>query len=313
VSAARTSALLVRLYPPGWRARYGEELEALIVEASDGRRVPWRVRLDVLRAAGRARLNAAGLGPDGGPAERVRGGALLTLCAWALFVVAGSAVQKISEHWQDATPAGSRDLPAVAFGALVVAAVCASVLVVAGIAAAAPSLAAFLRTGGWPAIRPWVRRATALTVLLVVGTIGLIAWAHGLNGPERNGGDSAYTVAFACWAALAVACLLAWTAAAVATARRLDLPAPALRAQAWVSASVAAAMAVMTAATVIWWVALADAAPWFLAGKPAGTSASALAPELLAAAALMVLATLLGAAGALQAMRARAALPGPRA
>jgi hypothetical protein len=308
VSAARTSALLVRLYPPAWRARYGDELEALIVEASDGRRVPWRVRVDVLRSAGRARLHGAGLGSDGSPGERARGGALLTLCAWALFVVAGCIVQKISEHWQDATPASGRGLPSVAFGALVVVAVCASAFVVAGIAATGPSLVAFVQNGGWPQIRPWIRRAAALTVVLAAGTIALVVSAHGLTGRERNGGDSGYAVAFVCWAAVGVACLLAWTAAAVATARRLDISATALRSQAWLAAGVAVAMAVMTAAAVVWWAAVADAAPWFFAGKPAGASASAPAPELLAAAGLMVLATLVGAAGAVQSMRARAAI-----
>ena len=35
----------------------------------------WRVRADVALGAGRERLRAAGLMGDGGPAERVRGGA----------------------------------------------------------------------------------------------------------------------------------------------------------------------------------------------------------------------------------------------
>ena len=48
-------------------------------------------------------------------------------------------------------------------------------------------------------------------------------------------------------------------------------------------------MGVMTAATAVWWASLADAAPWFLAGWP---------PQLMAATALMVLATtVLGATG----------------
>jgi hypothetical protein len=41
VSGSRASGLL-RLYPAAWRARYGEELQALLVESSAGGRVPWR-------------------------------------------------------------------------------------------------------------------------------------------------------------------------------------------------------------------------------------------------------------------------------
>jgi hypothetical protein len=222
VSASRTSARLLRLYPPQWRARYGEELEALIVEASGPDRMARRVRTDVALEAGRARLRAAGLVGDGAPGDRVRGGALLALCAWALFVVGGLAVQKFSEHWQDAMPTGSRTLPSTAFDGLVV----ASVLVLAGIGTAIPSLAAYLRGGGWPTIRRRVMTAAVVTLIAGATTVALVVWAHGLTGRQRTGHDVAYEIGFVLWALVAVACLFAWTAAAVATARRLALPRP---------------------------------------------------------------------------------------
>ena len=140
MSADRTTGLLLSLYPAGWRARYGEELEALILETSAGR-VSWHVRLDVAVGGGRERLHAAGLGGGDAPAERMRGGALLVLCAWALFVVAGVGVQKFSEHWQAVTPSADRALPAHAFDVLVVAAAIGSALIAAGVAATLPSLA----------------------------------------------------------------------------------------------------------------------------------------------------------------------------
>jgi len=307
VSASRTSGLLLRLYPLEWRARYGEELEALIVESCGGGRVPWRVRVDVARAGGRERLRAAGLAGDGAPGDQVRDGALVVLCAWALFVVAGAGVQKFSEHWQDATPMASRALPAAAFAGLVIAAVCGSVLVLAGVASAAPSLAAFLRGGGWPAIRRRVVTAAALTGVAIAASVGLVVWAHELTGP-RGGHDVVYGFAFVSWALLVAACLLAWTVVAVSTARRLRLPAAALRVEAWSALAVTVAMGVTTAATAVWWVALADAAPWFFAGRPVGSSASPLAPQLLAAAALMLVASLFGVAGAKRALGALPAL-----
>lgn len=298
----------MRLYPREWRARYGEELEALIVESSDGRRVPWQVRADVALAGGRERLRAAGLGEDIAPGDQVRGGALLVLCAWALFVVAGIGVQKLSEHWQATTPDGSQALPSVAFGGLVVGAICASVLVLVGLASTFPSLVALLRGGGWPVIRRPVVTAVLLTVVMIAATVVLVVWAHGLNGRQRAGDDTAYAIAFVTWGLLAVVCLFVWTVAAVTTARRLRLPVATLRLEAKLATAVTVVMAVMTAATAVWWAALADAAPWFLAGRPVGSSASPLAPEPVAAAALMVLATLLGAAGARQALRALPAL-----
>jgi hypothetical protein len=152
MSSERTSGLLLRLYPPGWRARYGEELAALIAETSGGR-IPWRVRLDVASAAVTERFRAAGLAGDRPPGERIRGGTLAVLCAWAAFVVAGMLVQKFAEHWQAATPAGSRTAPRDAFDALLVSAWVGSALVVAGVVVATPELVRFLRGGGLGQVR----------------------------------------------------------------------------------------------------------------------------------------------------------------
>lgn len=304
MSASRTSGLLLALYPPGWRERYGEELEALIVESSDGERVPWRVRLDVARAGARERRHEAGLSGDGAPSDQVRGGALVVLCAWALFVVGGVGVQKLSEHWQDVTPTASRGLPSDAFTGLVVAAACASVLVLVGIGCALPSLARFLRGGGWTTIRRRVAPAALLTGVAIAATVALVIWAGGLNPRQRDGHDVAYAIGFVTWALVAVACLLAWTVGAVATARRLALRTPTLKVEAWIAVAVTVAMGVMTVATMVWWVAISDAAPWFLAGRPVGESGSPLAPQLVVSAALMVLASLLGVAGSRRAVRA---------
>jgi hypothetical protein len=310
VSAARTTGLLLRLYPPGWRARYGEELEALIMESSGDDRVPWAMRLDVLRAGARERLRAAGLGGGATPGEQVRGGALLVLCAWAGLVVGGLGVQKVAEHWQDVIPAGSRGVPSGAFATLVAAAVCGSVLVLAGLACAGPSLAALVRDGGWAALRRRVVPAALLTVAAIAATALLAMWAGGLTPRERNGQDVAYAIAFAAWVLLGVACLMAWTAAAVATARRLRLSARTLRIEAWLAVAVSAAMGVATAATAVWWAAVADAAPWFLAGRPIGQHGSPAAPQLVVAMGLMGLASVLAVAGSARAVRALPALGG---
>jgi hypothetical protein len=283
MSAARTTHRLLRLFPPAWRERYGEELADLIVESSGGR-VPWRTRLDVIGAAGRERLRGAGLG-DVAPHEQARGGALLVLCAWALFVIAGSGVQKLSEHWQNLTPAADRALPRAAFAVLVCGAVCGAVLVLAGLALALPAL----RQLGGRAIRRATRPALVVTGAALAATAGLMAWAHGLTPPQRDGADTGYAIAFVAWAALCAACLLAWTAAAVTIARRLALRASTLRAETGLAFAVTAAMAVTTAASLTWWAALGDRIASL---------------ELGLASALMLAATALAVAGSRRAARA---------
>jgi hypothetical protein len=311
VSERRIDRLLIRLYPPAWRARYGEELEALIVESSGERRTSWSTRADVALAAGRERLHSAGLAGEGvPPGERARAGELLVLCAWVLFVVAGAGVAKFSEHWQDATPRAARQVPAGAFDGLTVAAGIASLLVLLGIASAMPSLVRFLRAGGWPAIRRRVVTAAVLSGVAIAATVALAAWARHLNVQQRNGGNPSYSGIFIIWALLVVGSLAAWTRAAVAAARRLSLPPGVLRLDAWLAAAVTLAMAVMTAATAIWWAALANSAPWTLSGSGAGSPGSPLPPQLLAYATLMLIATLLGAFGAVLARRGLIATPG---
>ena len=308
MSAARTAGRLMRLYPASWRARYGEELEALILDMSTGRRVPWRVRADVAGAGGRERLRALGLGGDGTPRGRARRGAALVLWAWALFVLAGAIVQKSSEHWDAALP-GTHALASLAFDSLLGVAVVASVLVLAGIGLTLGAVLGFLRDGGWPRIRRAALIAAAMTALLVAATAALVVWAHGLSRPDRQGHDVAYGIAFLAWGALGAGALVAWTAAATRIAACLPLPDVTLRLQTGLAVAVSVAMAVMAAATAVWWVAVADVAPAALTGPSAG-HASALVPQLVAAMALMVVATGLGAAGARQAGRALGDLKG---
>jgi hypothetical protein len=294
VSGARTHRLLLRTYPPAWRARYGEELAALMSDTSGQGRVPWRTWLDVALAGTRERLRAAGVAGDAlPPSARSRAGSILVLCAWALFVVGGLAVQRVSEHWQAATPAGDRAVPSAAFTALTVAAAIGTALMLAGAACALPALTAFLRSGGWTALCPRCLRAAWLTAAGAAATTGLVVWAHRLTPSARNGHDTAYAVAFAAWGALMVACLAAWTLAAVTAAQRIDLPRPALGRIAWLAAGVSATMAAMTVATAVWWSQL-----------PAADPAAGASPLMLCALLVMLTATALGIAGARRALTA---------
>jgi hypothetical protein len=309
--SARRSSLWLRCYPPAWRARYGEELEALVAASSDGGRIPWRIRLDLLRVGSRERLRSWGLGgPEVTPGEQARAGALLVLCAWVLFVVAGAVVQRFSEHWQGVTPASDRGLAAAAYGTLVVAATLGAVLVLAGVACALPRLAAFVRAGGWGEIRTPVRRAVWLSGLATATTIALVFWAHHLNTGQRNGHDLGYQAGFAVWALVGLASLVAWTATAVTVARRIRFTDRMLKVETALAAAVSLTMLTMTIATAVWWGALAHFAPWALHERSSGPAASPITLQLITAGLLMAIATALAIAGTARAVHVLPRLAG---
>ena len=290
MSIDRRAERLLRWYPAAWRDRYGEEMTGLIVDMSDGRRLSWRLRADVAAAGARERLRVRG--------GDARSGGRVVLWAWAIFVLAGMIVAKTSEHWQSALPAGGHPVASVSFVALTVLGAATAVLVLAGIALTIPSLIALLRSGRWPQIRRWILTAATLTTVLVAATAGLAAWAHGLTPHARNGHDALYGAAFFAWAALAATTVLAWTKAATATADRLNLSSTTLQLHARMTTVIAILMALMTAATVAWWVAVAIVAPGALTGTPAAPHASPVVPALIMAAVLMTVATTLATAGA---------------
>jgi hypothetical protein len=292
--SARRDSLWLRLYPRAWRARYGKELEDLVVETSGGGRPAWRVRRDLVRTGAGERLRSWGLAGDGVPPEtQAKAGALLVLCAWSLFVVAGAAVQRFSEHWQDFTPLSGRALPTGAFQTLVVAALVGSGLVLVGGACVLPRLLGFLRGGGWGAIRRPVIRAVLTGLLATGATVGLALWAHRLDASQRNGHDLPYGLAFVVAGLFVAACLAAWTAALVTTARRIEL-----------SVAASLTMLAMTIATATWWAALASRAPGALHEQPIGADVSPLVIQLMVAMVLMVVATGLAVIGASRALRA---------
>jgi hypothetical protein len=291
------AGMLLALYPGAWRRRYGDELDALIVDMhGDGGRGRWRVRADLIASAARVRLHGGG---DAG--RRIGGGASLVLWAWALFVLAGAILVKTTEHWQAALPAHAGTGAHVAFDVLTVAAIVSAVLVAAGIALVLPATARFARDGGLRVVRSRALVAIALTAVVVPGLIAIAVWGHGLTVAQRNGHDALYGAAVVAWAALGAACLLAWTAVATRIARELRCRRAVLRAQALIAAVVALAMAAMTVATGAWWAIVGHRAPGALIGGSAAAHPSALAAPLVLAAALMVAATVIAVLGSVRA------------
>ena len=128
---SRDDEHLLRWYPAGWRARYGDEMAALLHDTYGAAgSIPLRARLGLMWAGLEERAREAGLvGPAGGPGGRVRGGSLLVLCAFALFVAGGAMFAKFTDQWSGATPRNDLTLPTAGFDIVVVAAVVAGALV----------------------------------------------------------------------------------------------------------------------------------------------------------------------------------------
>ena len=207
-----TSRSLLRWYPARWRARYGDEFIAMIEDDLGGRRPDMRYRLSIARSGLNERLRDAGLVGISVPSERVRGGALTVLCAFALFVIPGVAFAKISEHWDQSFQRGPRHLPAVSFNLLASLAGACGVAVALAAVALLPNFVKFVRAGGWPAIRRRVKWAVITTLATVAVVGGLAVWASHLTSHQRNTGFGWYQLFFVIAAVL--------FAAAVATSRR---------------------------------------------------------------------------------------------
>ncbi len=136
----------LRWYPRSWRARYGDELTALL-DDEYGSSASARIRLSLVSAGLRQRARQSGLAGDAVPAaDGVRTGALVILGAWVAFVVAGASFAKFSEHFDEALPRslGAHHVPDLAFTVLQAMAGAASVLVLAGALLAAPAFVRFL-------------------------------------------------------------------------------------------------------------------------------------------------------------------------
>jgi hypothetical protein len=295
----------LRWYPRSWRARYGDELSALL-DDEYGRSVPARIRLSLVSGGLRQRAGQSGLTGDAVPAaDGVRAGALVVLAAWTAFVVAGASFAKFSEHFDEALPhsLGAHHVPDLAFTVLQAMAGAASILVVAGALLAVPAFVRFLRAGGGVSVRGHFLRALTATVVTIAVTVPLLVWANHLPSHQPNGGIHWSGVLFLAWTALIVITLTLWTVLAVAAARRIELSKAVLTTEAILAVAIAVAMVTMVVATAVWWGAMAKDAPAFLNASPAGLPGSSWDILLVATVALMVLAMSTAAVGVVREVR----------
>jgi hypothetical protein len=284
-------ARLLRWYPAAWRDRYGDELVALIEDMSDGHPVSRRTRATIAWAGMCEHGHQVGvLGRTRNPWERLRAGALVVLCAWSAFVIAGASFQKMAEHFPPVLAAGPRNAATIPYDVLQTLATVGACLVILGAVVALPAFVRLLRAGGWAGIRRPVGRAVAATVVVGLAVVPLALWAQHLTPGQRNGRDVVYSLAFVAWGLGAAGVVALWTAAVVTTVRRLSLAPAALLVEALLAGALATAMIVMTLAAAAWWAVVATYAPWFLHGTAPGTPGSAFNLQAVTTVALMAVA-----------------------
>jgi hypothetical protein len=269
----------------------------------DGPPTP-RLRLAIALAGLRERGRETGVVGDSlPPADRARAGSLLVLCAWTAFVVAGSSFAKLSEGFGLVQPTRTASLSSGAYRAVMVVAIVACLVVMAGVVIAVPAFLRFLRAGGWSHIRSHVVRALVASVVGILALTALVGLAHTLTPAQRAGQLAShpalwyYQVAFIVTMLLVAVTLGLWTVAAVVTVRRLDLSGTVLSAEALLAAAATAAMVVMTVATAVWWSSITSSTPWFLHGTPAGSAGSPFNGQLVGTMVLMLVASILAGYG----------------
>lgn len=293
MNATDSCERVLRWYPRSWRTRYGQGLVALLEDTYGEHPLPLRVRASLARAGTVERAREVGvLGEGAISSERLRAGSLLVLCGWTLFVVAGAAFAKFTEHWYVATPSAHRTLPTIADTAVQAAGIASAVAVLLAALLSVPAVLRLLRTQGWTSVQRPMLRGTLSIGVSVALFAGLILWAHQLNLHQRNGGLALYSVAASATGLVVLAAIAIVTSTVITVTRKLDFSRRVLRLLSSLALGTTLLMGVIAAGIGLWWASEAVYAPQFLANSIGsgiiGTS-NALPPALIVAGVLMVL------------------------
>ena len=91
---------LLKWYPSRWRARYGEELVALMEDTYGEGSLPLSSQLSIMRTGATEHLREMGLGGgEDTPGERVRSGSQLVLCGWPARFASVDPTEGCSTVW----------------------------------------------------------------------------------------------------------------------------------------------------------------------------------------------------------------------
>jgi hypothetical protein len=265
----------LRWYPRSWRDQYGDEFVTFLHDCYGDGPIPLSARLSMLRSGTVERLRAGGvIGTSVDSDRRIRGASLLVLCAWGVFVVVGTAFAKYTEHWPLSTPRVDQWLPAVAMGAVQVAAATGVlILVVAGLVAL-PSFLDLVRSDGWSSM--WATARAAVVSVAVAGVVTgvVVAWNHQLGPSQSAAAPWALKAVTIVGGLLVVSALTVCAGTIVAVVHRLRLSHQATRALGLLAVAMAGALNLIFVGALTWWIATAIHAPWFFGSLVPGTSSS---------------------------------------
>lgn len=219
--AAPAGARLVGLYPHAWRARYGEEMRALLEDDPPGARGLGTLVLGAARAHARPRRSwSAGVDAP----TRLRLSLSALFCCWIALSLAGIGFQKDTEDPAFAAAAARHPLLGIGHA-----------LVLAGACLGAASIA----YGGLPLLALAVRaarRQARLMVLLALPALAVVLLAAltvllVAIAPARGAGFPASFVLSVLlpWTLAIYACALVCAIVPRAVLARVEMPLPSLR------------------------------------------------------------------------------------
>lgn len=276
--SARRAARLLRWYPAGWRARYGEEFTELLLAEFAERPRSWRRAADIARSGLLARLTGAGLTSHPlEPSQQARAALATAACSLAAFLALGVAMwSQLAIGWEWSPPGRG------ATAALVAMTAAAAFLAALALLAAIPLIWSTARGLNSPA-----SRSVRIPALIVMTATGLLVTGsrHFANGWPGTGAHpavphgflpagaaafgwagtlsvssywahpaalAAFPPAEIAWMAVSPVALIAAVAGLATLVRRLDLSPRVLRYEAWLAGSAAAAMIVFLAGAACW-------------------------------------------------------------
>ena len=297
----------LKWYPRGWRDRYGADFEQFLEDRYGDGPLPLSARLSMVRSGSLERLRSGGIvGSSVDPDTRVRGASLLVLCAWGVFIVAGSAFAKYTEHWPLATPPVDHWLPATGMAAVqAAAAVGVLILIVAGLACL-PAFVQFMRSEGWRALWPLVRPMTLSVIAAGAASVGIVAWNNHV-GPSTTT-PLGLRIAGVLAGLVVIGALAVSYATLIAFVYRLRISTRVTRILGVLAVAMTLALAVIFAGALTWWISTALHAPWFF-GSLIPRSPTSPAPLPMIVLGLMMLSGLvLAGIGALRIATLRSAV-----
>ena len=269
---------LLRWYPGSWRARYGEEFaELLLAELSEQPRA-WRRTANVARCGIAARLASAGL--TGHYAERASGAraCLGTLtCSVAVFLTFGTTMwAQLAVGWQWAPPATATVVAMLVMSASLL--FLAALALLAAVPAVWTAVLACRRGQAQKLRQPALLIGAGVLILvlggrhfgnawpgtgghwwphqgLAPGGLAAFGWASTLSVTSYWAHPAAlasFPAAELAWMVISPAAMVSLAIGAVQLVRRLELPSPVLRFEAWVGRAATAGMTAFLGGALCW-------------------------------------------------------------